>query len=685
MKHILSIVYSQDQVHFDDIIHFNGENIRLTQYGVNFSKEAALGLIDRYDGEVDVIAFSGLPPAIRYKGGLFIHPTVEKLKGHAKQSMIVDGQTLKNVYIPWTLRRFHQDVPQFFSRKKVSFYSGALNKPLLEVLNEFDVKLCLSDPYFFAKLPFNLKSSEQLDYFIKFSSPFFKNIDLKKTYLSDFDNRKVPLPRNLSEFFEGDIFVSNETTLRLLDLEHLQGKSLLLDFCSPDLMARLKKVQVRDVLVCMPQLIDHPGINFSVLEAILQLFRKDQQRLTENDVIKWIDEFDIKTQFNRIEASPSVTPSKFAFIVHPLGASHIFKHPMLKFLRPFSKPIGPLAEDLVSRTPGFFYGTIKGIRSEKNGKEVEGLIYTVTETPRKLLDKNPATIYNKLIGLCRKAADSGAGIIGLGAYTKIVGDAGVTVANQSPIPVTTGNSLSACATLWAAKFALDKIGFVKRDQNKRYKGKCMVIGATGSIGAVSAKVLAQQWDHLVLVAPRAYKLLELREEIRALAPNCIVDVATTPEGHAIDCDLIITTTSSRGEKILDIMSVRPGCVICDVSRPFDIKESDAIKRPDVMVIASGEVQLPGHVQMNVDLGLEGKIVYACLAETALLAMEGRLECFTLGRNISFEKVLEIDRMAREHGVRLSCIMGHNGFITDEEFELCREHALKSLKTWNPGA
>ncbi|PJB53686.1 MAG: hypothetical protein CO099_05765, partial [Bdellovibrio sp. CG_4_9_14_3_um_filter_39_7] len=497
MKHILSIVYSQDQVHFDDIIFFNGENIRLTQYGVNFNQDAALGLIDRYDGEVDVIALSGLPPAIRYKGGLFIHPTVEKLKGRAKHSMIVDGQTLKNVYIPWTLRRFHQEVPHFFSRKKVSFYSGALNKPLLEVLSEFDVKFCLSDPYFFAKLPFNLKSAEQLDYFIKFSAPFFKNVDLKKTYLSDFDNRRVPLPRNLAEFFEGDIFVSNETTLRLLDLEHLQGKSLLLDFCSPDLMARLKKVQVRDVLVCMPQLIDHPGINFGVLEAVLQLFRKDQQRLTENDVIKWIDDFDIKTQFNRIEANPGSMQSKFAFIVHPLGASHIFKHPMLKFLKPFSKPIEPLAEDLVSRTPGFFYGTIKGIRSEKNGKEVEGLIYTVTETPRKLLEKNPATIYNKLIGLCRKASDAGAGIIGLGAYTKIVGDAGITVANQSPIPVTTGNSLSACATLWAAKFALDKIGFVKRDENKMYKGKCMVIGATGSIGAVSAKVLAQQWDHLV--------------------------------------------------------------------------------------------------------------------------------------------------------------------------------------------
>jgi hypothetical protein len=32
-------------------------------------------------------------------------------------------------------------------------------------------------------------------------------------------------------------------------------------------------------------------------------------------------------------------------------------------------------------------------------------------------------------------------------------------------------------------------------------------------------------------------------------------------------------------------------------------------------------------------------------------------------------------------VKLSQIMGHSGFITDEEFNLCREHALKSLETF----
>jgi len=210
----------------------------------------------------------------------------------------------------------------------------------------------------------------------------------------------------------------------------------------------------------------------------------------------------------------------------------------------------------------------------------------------------------------------------------------------------------------------------------------MVVGATGSIGAVSAKILSFNWDHVILVAPRAYKLIELKDEIISISPTTKISISTDADSHSHESDLIITTTSGQGKTILDIMKVKSGCVICDVSRPFDISEQDAIRRPDVLVIASGEVQLPGNVKMNVDLGLEGTIVYACLAETALLAMEGKFESFTLSRNIKYENVLEIDRLASEHGVRLSQIMGHNGIITDEEFQLCRDHVLKKIRKLN---
>ena len=40
---------------------------------------------------------------------------------------------------------------------------------------------------------------------------------------------------------------------------------------------------------------------------------------------------------------------------------------------------------------------------------------------------NEECVYNKLISICEKSERHGAQMIGLGAYTKVVGDAGITV------------------------------------------------------------------------------------------------------------------------------------------------------------------------------------------------------------------------------------------------------------------
>jgi hypothetical protein len=101
---------------------------------------------------------------------------------------------------------------------------------------------------------------------------------------------------------------------------------------------------------------------------------------------------------------------------------------------------------------------------------------------------------------------------------------------------------------------------------------------------------------------------------------------------------------------------------------------DVAKRPDVLVIESGEVELPGHVRMK-DIGLPKGVVYACLAETIVLALEGRYENFTVGRNLSWTKVKEIYRLGLKHGLQLATISGVKGPYTDEDFARVRAAAL----------
>ena len=75
------------------------------------------------------------------------------------------------------------------------------------------------------------------------------------------------------------------------------------------------------------------------------------------------------------------------------------------------------------------------------------------------------------------------------------------------------------------------------------------------------------------------------------------------------------------------------------------------------------------------IGLPDRVVYACLAETIVLALEGRYENFTVGRSITWPKVKEIYRLGLKHGMKLATISGVNGPYTDEDFDRVRSAAL----------
>ena len=196
-------------------------------------------------------------------------------------------------------------------------------------------------------------------------------------------------------------------------------------------------------------------------------------------------------------------------------------------------------------------------------------------------------------------------------------------------------------------------------------------------------MLALASDELWLVSPETAKLLQIKHDIERDNPRAIVHVATNPSAALSEVDLIVTATSAAGQKVLDIMRVKPGCVITDVARPLDMSPEEVAKRPDVLVIESGEVELPGEVRMK-SIGLPDRVAYACLAETIVLALEGRYENFTVGRNISWPKVKEIYQLGLKHGMKLATISGVNGPYTDEDFERVRSAALAARAAQTAG-
>ncbi len=204
--------------------------------------------------------------------------------------------------------------------------------------------------------------------------------------------------------------------------------------------------------------------------------------------------------------------------------------------------------------------------------------------------------------------------------------------------------------------------------------KAMVVGATGAIGSVCTRLLAMAAEEVYMVSPETAKLLSLKESILQETPDARLFLSSRADKDIADMDMVVTATSGAGKKVLDSMKVKPGCVITDVARPLDLPPSDVARRPDVLVIESGEIQLPGDVRMK-NLGLPENVAYACLAETIVLALEGKFESFTVGRDIEWEKVREIYRLGLKHGMKLAAISGVNGPYSDADIERVRELAL----------
>jgi predicted amino acid dehydrogenase len=358
--------------------------------------------------------------------------------------------------------------------------------------------------------------------------------------------------------------------------------------------------------------------------------------------------------------------NRFAFVVHPLHLGQIHASPLLRWTRVLP---GRLVESLAARLPPFRVSRITGAVSPFTGQRVEGQLIALGATPRQMMRRGAAFTYRRLVRAARMAHGDGARIMGLGAFTSVIGDAGVTVAARSPIAITSGNSLTVAATLEAAKVAAAAMG-----QHRLPHRRAMVIGATGSIGSACSRLLAEEMRDIVLVSIEPEKLVELERTILRESSGARVVTATHAGQHLGSCDVIVTATSAFGQRILDISRCKPGAIICDVARPPDIDAAEAALRPDVLVVESGEVLIPGEVDFHYDIGLPRRVAYACLAETALLAMEGRFESFTLGRSIRLERVREIQAMFCKHGFRLAGLRSPGSNLDEANLTARRELA-----------
>ena len=86
------------------------------------------------------------------------------------------------------------------------------------------------------------------------------------------------------------------------------------------------------------------------------------------------------------------------------------------------------------------------------------------------------------------------------------------------------------------------------------------------------------------------------------------------------------------------------------------------------------VDVPGPVDFHFNFGFPPGKAYACMAETIALALEGRFEDYTLGKEITRQRVDEITGIAERHGFRVSGFRSFEKEVTQEQIEAVRQNA-----------
>ena len=676
MKKVVTVTLGPAKQDYTFEADFLGQRFQVKRMGADNDTGKAWELMRRQQTTADAMGLGEIGDHYHVGQDTRINKETQRLLNVVTRVPATTGARLRRLLQVRAVRYVQGHLGNYFNNNLVLFLSGMRNYDMAQALADYTPNLKFADALAQTGAPAMLTSLTQLELYAKGSDWALSGRpgEMLEAALAGFKSARIA-----AEVAKSHVIVGTFHEIKQLGSpRNLAGKTVITSAVDDERLAFFKQCQVNLVVDVSPQLFERVvGVN--TLEAMmLATLHKPQELVSDEDFNEILDELNITPrllhptgEFRNIR--------RFAFVVHPLSQEYIKKgFPIPKNTPKF---VMDQIETLAAHMPPMVYCKMENIVSP-TGAQAEGWLISVGGTPKEMLSRSPEFTYRRLLHAAKIAEQLGAQIMGLGAFTKVVGDAGVTVARRSRLPITTGNSYSASGALWAAADAMRRMGLVDvRPSDKRVMAKTMVIGATGSIGSVSARLLAMAFDQVVLAGRDMKKLEELKASILLDTPDARVVCSTNYDELLGDMDMIVTSTSGAGKKVLDITKVKPGCVITDVARPLDLPPEEVAKRPDVLVIESGEIELPTKVRGMKSIGLPPNVIYACLAETIVLALEGRFEVFTVGRDTEWEKVKEIYRLGLRHGMKLAAISGVKGVYSDDDIARVVALARQARRTW----
>lgn len=671
MKRVLSIGTGSSQRNYRVTFTLSGQSIEVERIGTDGDMERVSRLICAYDGQVDAIALEGMALGFHIAEAWYIQRSIMHSAGQARSTPVVDGSVVRATLERCAMKQVSERQPELLRHRRMLVLHGSECYPLAQVLADYTSNLRFADALLHTGLAFapTLRSLRQLKHYAASVLPLLlaAGCIAGQTWwqrgTSSICRRSMRL-RLHALWRSSEIIVGSFALFQQLAPHDLRHLTLITDDPSAAEIEQMHQRGLATLITMTPPLHpEQPFVSPALLEALLLLLQPGRRNLSPSAVLQTIASTGWEPTIHHLNTAR--TRPVFAFVVHPMVTHHIARKPPLGFTRYLP---AALVEYIAAYAPPLQLSRIRGLQSMATHKNIEGVLITLGATPREMLRHPPAFTYKRLVRAARMAEQMGARIMGLGAFTSVVGDAGLSVARQTPIGITTGNALTVAVTLEAARLALHLMG------GHMEQASIVVVGATGSIGAACARLLAPEVRQVVLIAPRPERLLALQQQIERETPGAHVVAALPVDAAMGEADLIITATTALTNTVINLRSLKPGAVVCDVARPANVRQADAAQRPDILVIESGEIELPGNPSFGFEIDLPPGTAYACLAETALLAMEGMFGDYTVGRTIDIDRVTHIHHLMHKHGFKLAHLRSFGHTLTPEEIAAKRRLA-----------
>jgi hypothetical protein len=291
----LSLGFAADN--FDETIEFNGVQYRIKRLGVDFNVELLKSLTHEYKDKVDAISISGYPDPINWNGKKIIHRDLIEVNNILDNHLMpCYGDQLRLTIMSLAIKDFVKKFPEKIRNKKISFFSAIIQYPVIDLFEEVGCKLIMADPYFIYGAPIVLHEKKQLEMFYKFKLNILKNIKMKKMAKRDFGLDSLKQNILFNDFFNSDVLVLNCTQVEYLNLPDLTGKIVILDYLSDRALKHLKEKNVAEIWAASDKKLGIAQAGLTILESILLAQKELQLPLTDDEIMKGIEDFKNSTR-----------------------------------------------------------------------------------------------------------------------------------------------------------------------------------------------------------------------------------------------------------------------------------------------------------------------------------------------------------------------------------------------------